>query len=89
MNNIVQHIYAVVMAGGSGTRFWPLSRERMPKQLLKIGGEATLILQTVSRVLPLIRFEDIFIVTNQSLADTIGQQLSSKFERQWDGNFIL
>jgi len=77
------------MAGGSGTRFWPLSRERMPKQLLKIGGEDTLILQTVSRVIPLIRFEDIFIVTNQALADTIGQQLSSKYERQWDGNFIL
>jgi mannose-1-phosphate guanylyltransferase/mannose-6-phosphate isomerase len=82
-------MYAVIMAGGSGTRFWPLSREKMPKQLLKIGGEDTLIRQTVSRVLPLIRFEDIFIVTNQSLADTISHQLSSKFERPWDRNFIL
>jgi mannose-1-phosphate guanylyltransferase/mannose-6-phosphate isomerase len=77
------------MAGGSGTRFWPLSREKMPKQLLKIGGEDTLIRQTVSRVLPLVRIEDIFIVTNQSLADSIGYQLSSKFDRPWDGNFIL
>ncbi|HEX9021744.1 MAG TPA: mannose-1-phosphate guanylyltransferase/mannose-6-phosphate isomerase [Nitrospirota bacterium] len=82
-------MYAVIMAGGSGTRFWPLSRESMPKQLLKIGGEDTLIRQTVNRVLPLIRFDDIFIVTNRSLADTIGHQLSSKYGRPWDGNFIL
>ncbi len=82
-------MYAVIMAGGSGTRFWPLSRETMPKQLLKIGGEDTLIRQTVSRVLPLVKFEDMFIVTNRSLADSIGHQLSSKFERSWDNNFIL
>jgi mannose-1-phosphate guanylyltransferase/mannose-6-phosphate isomerase len=82
-------MYAVIMAGGSGTRFWPLSREKMPKQLLKIGGEDSLILQTVSRVLPLIRIEDILIVTNQALAESISYQLSSKFNRMWDGNFIL
>jgi mannose-1-phosphate guanylyltransferase/mannose-6-phosphate isomerase len=82
-------MYAVIMAGGSGTRFWPLSREKMPKQLLKIGGEDTLIRQTVGRVLPLIRMEDIFIVANRSLAESIGHQLSSKFNRSWDGNFIL
>ncbi len=77
------------MAGGSGTRFWPLSRETMPKQLLKIGGEDTLIRETVSRVLPLVSVEDILIVTNQALADTIGHQLSTKFNRVWDGNMIL
>jgi mannose-1-phosphate guanylyltransferase/mannose-6-phosphate isomerase len=77
------------MAGGSGTRFWPLSREKMPKQLLKIGGEDTLICETVGRVSPLIKFEDIFIVTNQSLADAIIDQLSSKFDRPWGENIIL
>ncbi len=77
------------MAGGSGTRFWPLSREKMPKQLLKIGGEDTLIRETVDRVLPLVPLEDIFIVTNPSLADTIGYQLSTRFDRSWDGNMIL
>jgi mannose-1-phosphate guanylyltransferase/mannose-6-phosphate isomerase len=82
-------MYAVIMAGGSGTRFWPLSREKMPKQLLKIGGEDTLIRQTVSRMLPLLSVDDIFIVTNQSLAESIGHQLSSKFGRSWDANFIL
>ena len=50
-----QHLFAVIMAGGSGTRFWPLSREKMPKQLLKIGAEDTLIQETVKRVLPLIK----------------------------------
>lgn len=82
-------MYAVIMAGGSGTRFWPLSREKTPKQLLKIGGEDSLILQTVNRVLPMVRIEDVFIVTNHSLADSINQQLSAKFNRTWNGNFIL
>ena len=82
-------LFAVIMAGGSGTRFWPLSREKMPKQLLKIGGEDTLICTTVSRMLPLIQRDNIFVVTNQALSDTIGYQLSTKFERTWDENFIL
>ncbi len=80
---------AVIMAGGSGTRFWPLSREKTPKQLLKIGGPDTLIQQTVERILPLIARENIFIVTNQNLADDVGTQLTSKFNGTWDGNFIL
>ncbi len=83
------HLKAVIMAGGSGTRFWPLSREKMPKQLLKIGGEDTLIRQTVGRMLPLVDVRDIFIVTNASLADSIGHQLQSRFERSWDENLIL
>jgi len=77
------------MAGGSGTRFWPLSREKMPKQLLKIGAEDTLIQETVKRVLPLIKREDIFVVTNHGLSDAINTQLSSKFGETWDRNFIL
>ena len=44
MNEVRHAVCSVIMAGGSGTRFWPLSREKMPKQLLKIGGEDTLIL---------------------------------------------
>jgi mannose-1-phosphate guanylyltransferase len=77
------------MAGGSGTRFWPLSREKMPKQLLKIGAEDTLIQETVKRVLPLIKREDIFVVTNHSLMDAINMQLSAKFGETWEMNFIL
>lgn len=82
-------MYAVIMAGGSGTRFWPLSREKMPKQLLRIGGDDTLIQETVKRVLPLIKQQDIFIVTNQGVADDINAQLISKFGGLWDRNFII
>lgn len=82
-------MFAVIMAGGSGTRFWPLSREAMPKQLLKIGAEDTLIQETVKRVLPLIKRQDIFVVTNHGLSDAINMQLSSKFGDSWDMNFIL
>jgi mannose-1-phosphate guanylyltransferase/mannose-6-phosphate isomerase len=80
---------AVIMAGGSGTRFWPLSREKMPKQLLKIGSEDTLIQLTVDRVLPLVKREHVFIVTNQGLAVDIGTQLTSRFGGSWERNFIL
>lgn len=55
--------YAVIMAGGSGTRFWPLSRSRRPKQLLKILGQKSLIRQTVERILPLFKRENILVVT--------------------------
>lgn len=82
-------MYAVIMAGGSGTRFWPLSREKMPKQLLKIGGDETLIAQTVSRILPLIRIEDVFIVTNHALAESISHQFLANNARSWDKNFIV
>jgi mannose-1-phosphate guanylyltransferase/mannose-6-phosphate isomerase len=77
------------MAGGSGTRFWPLSREKMPKQLLKIGSDDTLIQLTVDRVLPLVKREHVFIVTNQGLAVDIGTQLTARFGGAWDRNFIL
>jgi mannose-1-phosphate guanylyltransferase len=81
-------MYAVIMAGGSGTRFWPCPREDAEAALEDRGrGHA----HTPDRkpYFAAHRFEDIFIVTNQSLADTISQQLSSKFDRIWDGNFIL
>lgn len=55
-------MYGLIMAGGTGTRFWPTSRERLPKQLLKIHGERTMIQQTVDRLKPLIELENIFIV---------------------------
>jgi len=77
------------MAGGSGTRLWPLSREKMPKQLLKIGAEDTLIQETVKRIMPLIKRENIFVVTNHALSDAINTQLSAKFGGAWDMHFIL
>lgn len=55
-------IYAVVMAGGSGTRFWPLSRRLLPKQFLKIGGDRSLIAETMSRLDVLASWDQRFIV---------------------------
>lgn len=53
---------AVIMAGGSGTRFWPLSRRRTPKQFLPIAGESAMIRATLDRVLPLIPPRDVYTV---------------------------
>jgi mannose-1-phosphate guanylyltransferase len=70
-------IYAVVMAGGVGSRFWPLSRERRPKQLLRIGGSGTMIQNTVSRISPLVPPERVFVVTNEKQKDTLKEQLQA------------
>ncbi|MHC4270124.1 MAG: mannose-1-phosphate guanylyltransferase [Planctomycetota bacterium] len=68
-------LYAVIMAGGSGTRFWPWSRKKTPKQLLKITGQKTMISQTVDRIISEISPENIYIVTTSSLADSIKEEL--------------
>jgi len=82
------HLYAVILAGGSGTRFWPLSRERYPKQLLEINGGGTLIQQTVRRVLKSVPPQRICVVTNPVQAEFLQLQLEN-----WSGdivrNFIL
>ncbi len=57
---------AVIMAGGSGTRFWPLSREITPKQYLQLFSEKTMIQQTVERLFPIIGLESIFVVSTES-----------------------
>ncbi|MGO8788756.1 MAG: mannose-1-phosphate guanylyltransferase [Terriglobia bacterium] len=59
------HAYAVVMAGGSGTRFWPLSRRKHPKQLLELFGQGTLLEQTVARLRPIIPPERTYVYTNE------------------------
>jgi mannose-1-phosphate guanylyltransferase len=57
--------FACIMAGGSGERFWPMSRQRSPKQLTKLFGDTTLIEDTVRRLEGVVRRENIFVVTNQ------------------------
>ena len=66
---------AVVMAGGSGTRFWPLSRRRMPKQFLPIAGNRTMIEETVQRIRPLIPYRDIFTIAGRHHTRTIRRLL--------------
>ncbi|MCA9453114.1 MAG: NTP transferase domain-containing protein, partial [Nitrospira sp.] len=70
------HVYGVILAGGSGTRFWPLSRERFPKQLLRILGEGTLLQQTFERLLQKIPANRMAIVTNAVQAESIKLQLN-------------
>lgn len=68
-------IHAVIMAGGAGTRFWPRSRANMPKQLLNIVGDKTLIQQTVDRIRPVTERSNIWIVTNASQVSGIREQI--------------
>ncbi len=68
-------LFAVVMAGGVGTRFWPRSRTQKPKQFLKIFGDTTMIQQTYERLLPLIPSENILFVINEQQRDEILRQL--------------
>ncbi len=67
--------YAIIMAGGVGSRFWPRSREKMPKQLLRIFGENTMIQDTVQRINRIVPVEKTFIVTNRNQKEEIKKQL--------------
>ncbi len=69
--------YAVILAGGSGTRFWPLSRQQRPKQFLNIVDSQTLFQKTVERVRPLIPPDRIYIVTGSGYKKMIRQQCRS------------
>jgi mannose-1-phosphate guanylyltransferase len=68
-------IFAVIMAGGSGTRFWPLSRSRIPKQLLNLTGDNTLIQKTINRISPIVKNKNIFIVTANSHVKKLREQI--------------
>ena len=68
-------IHAVILAGGRGTRFWPRSRTRTPKQLLNIIGRTTMLEQTVERLRPVIVPDRIWTVTNSEQAAAVGKQL--------------
>lgn len=68
-------LHAIIMAGGSGTRFWPRSRRHRPKQLLRLTGESTMLQQTVARVEHLIPPERVFIITGADQAEATREQL--------------
>jgi mannose-1-phosphate guanylyltransferase len=78
-------IYPVVMAGGSGTRFWPLSRRNRPKQFLALAGDAPLLAATVERLPPLAKARDTYVVCGPSHAAAARRML--RFLPA--GNFIV
>jgi mannose-1-phosphate guanylyltransferase len=69
------NFYPVILAGGRGTRFWPLSRKRRAKQLLALDGKQTMIQQTVARLLPLAPARRLWIITNDDSRPQVLRQL--------------
>jgi mannose-1-phosphate guanylyltransferase len=69
------NFYPVILAGGRGTRFWPLSRKKHAKQLLALDGKHTMIQQTVARLLPLAPAKRLWVISNNDLRPAILKQL--------------
>ncbi len=68
-------MYALILAGGVGTRLWPRSRTSLPKQLLPLMGDRTMVQATVERILPIIPVEHIFFATNQEYGLLVKEQI--------------
>jgi len=68
-------MYIVIMAGGKGTRFWPISTQKKPKQLLNLIGNLTMVQQTVKRISSMVEKSEIFLVTEAGLETELRQQL--------------
>jgi mannose-1-phosphate guanylyltransferase len=81
-------IYAVILAGGSGTRLWPRSRESMPKQFLDITGERTMLQEAVARIEALIPLERVFVVTNREYLPIVRRQLPALPEPNAIGEIV-
>ncbi len=67
--------FVIIMAGGRGERFWPVSREKMPKQLLTLFGKRSFLQETVDRVLPLLPAKNIFVITTEAQLPEVRKQL--------------
>lgn len=74
-------LHAVIMAGGSGTRFWPLSRRAVPKQFLRLTGQRSLIQMAFDRCQPWVSPENVWVVTNERLAQQTAEQLPAIDDR--------
>ncbi len=75
MSNINPHFYPVILAGGRGTRFWPVSRKRRAKQLLALDGAESMVQQTVARLQPLASTDRFWVITNHDSRPEIMRQL--------------
>lgn len=74
-------MYALILAGGVGTRLWPRSRTKLPKQLLPLAGDRTMVQTTVDRIAPIIPMEQTFFASNQEYAQLIKEQIPALPER--------
>ena len=81
MNEKPLTTHAVILAGGRGTRFWPRSRARMPKQLLNIAGEGSMLQQTVERLAPLVPGQRTWTVTNAEQDAALRKQLPASAQK--------
>jgi mannose-1-phosphate guanylyltransferase len=72
---MTDHLHVFIMAGGSGERFWPLSRARTPKHLLRLLGDQTLLEMTARRLERLVPWERVFVLTNAAQQDAMRQEL--------------
>ncbi len=79
------HLYAVIMAGGGGTRLWPLSRREHPKQMLRLVDDRTLFQSAVDRLLPLLPMERILVVTAAEQVEA----LSAQYPELPEENYIV
>ncbi|MEJ7802207.1 MAG: sugar phosphate nucleotidyltransferase, partial [Candidatus Limnocylindria bacterium] len=68
-------MFAIVMAGGAGTRLWPLSRRETPKQLLPLTGDTSLLQQTIARLGAVLKPHDIYVITSQAHVRPTQRQL--------------
>ena len=82
---MTEHLFAAIMAGGGGTRLWPVSRRNRPKQSLRLFGEHTLFQMALKRLDPLIEIDRTLILTIREQADLLKSQQASLV----DSNFIL
>src|SRR4249920_3032800 len=67
--------FVIIMAGGKGERFWPVSREKTPKQLITLLDDRSFLQQTVDRVLPLVPIKNILVITNEMQTPKVRKQI--------------
>ncbi|GKX64786.1 hypothetical protein rsdtw13_00440 [Clostridium sp. TW13] len=69
-------LYALVLAGGKGSRLYPLSRSNNPKQFLKVVNDKSFLVNTVERVAPIVDKDNVYVVTNETYRQKVKEELN-------------